>query len=50
MIRVHKLTKVYSMGRVKVKALNGVTFNVANGDMLAIMGKRVNDKYGTRRL
>jgi putative ABC transport system ATP-binding protein len=39
MIKVQKLTKTYDMGRVKVKALDGVSFQVVNGDMLAIMGK-----------
>jgi putative ABC transport system ATP-binding protein len=39
MIKVQKLTKIYDMGRVKVKALDGVSLNVVNGDMLAIMGK-----------
>ena len=39
MIKVRKLTKIYDMGEVKVKALDGVSFNVVNGDMLAIMGK-----------
>lgn len=39
MIKVQELTKIYDMGKVKVKALDGVSFNVVNGDMLAIMGK-----------
>lgn len=39
MIKVQKLTKTYDMGRVKVKALDSVSFHVVNGDMLAIMGK-----------
>lgn len=39
MIKVQKLTKIYHMGSVKVKALDGVSFNVVSGDMLAIMGK-----------
>ena len=39
MIKVQKLTKIYNMGNVKVKALDGVSFNVVSGDMLAIMGK-----------
>jgi putative ABC transport system ATP-binding protein len=39
MIKVQKLTKIYDMGKVEVKALDGVSFNVVNGDMLAIMGK-----------
>jgi len=39
MIKIQKLTKIYDLGRVKVKALDNVSFNVASGDMLAIMGK-----------
>jgi putative ABC transport system ATP-binding protein len=39
MIKVQKLTKIYEMGRVKVKALDGISFTVASGDMLVIMGK-----------
>jgi len=39
MIKVQKLTKIYNMGHVKVKALDGVSFSVVSGDMLAIMGK-----------
>jgi len=39
MITVQKLTKIYSMGKVKVRALDGVSFKVVNGDMLAVMGK-----------
>ena len=39
MIKVQKLTKIYDMGKVEVKALDGVSFDVVNGDMLAIMGK-----------
>jgi putative ABC transport system ATP-binding protein len=39
MIQVQKLTKIYDMGKVKVKALDCVSFSVEKGDMLAIMGK-----------
>ncbi len=39
MFEVHDITKVYDMGRVQVRALNGVSFSVATGDMICIMGK-----------
>lgn len=37
-IEVHDLTKVYQMGDVEVKALNGVSLAIAEGEMVAIMG------------
>ena len=39
MIRVQQLSKTYHMGKVRVKALDAVSFDVPKGDMLAIMGK-----------
>ena len=36
---VQDLSKIYVMGRVSVKALDGVSFAVPDGDMLAIMGR-----------
>jgi len=39
MYQVQELTKIYDMGKVKVKALEGVSFTVPDGDMLAIMGR-----------
>ncbi len=39
MYEIQQLSKVYKMGRVTVKALDGVSFTVSDGDMLAIMGK-----------
>jgi putative ABC transport system ATP-binding protein len=38
MIRTENLTKVYQMGEDEVRALNGVTFNIDKGEMVAIMG------------
>lgn len=37
-IRVKKLTKIYQMGEIKVHALNGISFSVRKGEVLAIMG------------
>jgi putative ABC transport system ATP-binding protein len=37
-IRVQGLTKTYSMGDVEVRALRGVSFEVARGELMAIMG------------
>jgi putative ABC transport system ATP-binding protein len=37
-IQVVDVTKVYKMGSVEVRALNGVTFNIRRGEMIAIMG------------
>lgn len=39
MYDIQELTKIYDIGRVKVRALDGVSFTVADGDMLAIMGR-----------
>ncbi|MFC1900161.1 ABC transporter ATP-binding protein [Chloroflexota bacterium] len=39
MYEIKDLSKVYSLGKVSVKALDGVSFDVADGDMLAIMGR-----------
>ena len=39
MYKIEDLSRVYVMGRVNVKALDGVSFTVPNGDMLAIMGR-----------
>ena len=36
---VYELNKTYDTGKVKIKALDSVSFSVAEGDMLAIMGR-----------
>lgn len=37
-IRAETLVKVYTMGEIEVRALNGVSFVVNEGEMLSIMG------------
>jgi len=37
-IQVRNMTKVYQMGEFEVHALNGVTFDVRSGEVVAIMG------------
>ena len=38
MIRLQDVTKVYNMGTVQVHALRRVTLDVAEGELMAIMG------------
>lgn len=38
MIEVKDLERIYTMGKVKVQALKGVSFDVKKGEFLAIMG------------
>ena len=38
MIHAEKLTKVYQMGDSEVRALNGASFSIQQGEMVAIMG------------
>ena len=38
MIQTEHLTKVYQMGEDEVRALNGATFTIEKGEMVAIMG------------
>jgi putative ABC transport system ATP-binding protein len=37
-ILAEKLTKVYSAGRIQVSALRGVSFEVAAGEFVAVVG------------
>ena len=39
MLEVKNLSKVYGEGEVQVKALDGISFTIADGDMVCIMGK-----------
>ena len=38
MIHVEELTKVYQMGESEVRALDGASFKIEKGEMVAIMG------------
>ena len=38
-LEIKGLSRIYSMGDVKVKALNNVSFEIARGEFVAIMGK-----------
>ena len=38
MIAVKELTKVYQMGQIPVVALGGISFSIASGEILSIMG------------
>jgi len=39
MIEVHNLTKIYRMGHMEVPALQGVSFRIERGEVVAIMGQ-----------
>jgi len=39
MLEVKKLSKIYGLGEVQVRALDDVSFTIAEGDMVCIMGK-----------
>ncbi|MBU0976021.1 MAG: ABC transporter ATP-binding protein [Patescibacteria group bacterium] len=39
MIRIKNLTRIYSLGDVRVKAIQDVTLNVEQGEVVTIMGK-----------
>ena len=38
MIHIDNITKVYKMGEIEVHALRGVSCEISNGEMVAIMG------------
>lgn len=38
MIELENITKIYRMGKVEVPALRGVTLNVRQGEMVALIG------------
>lgn len=38
MIEINDLTKIYRMGNVEVRALDGVTLDIAKGEFIGIMG------------
>lgn len=38
MIQIENVTKVYQMGKVEVNALQGITCNIDQGEMIAIIG------------
>ena len=44
MINIESITKVYSMGSVEVRALDGVSFDISDGDYVSIMGPSGSDK------
>ncbi|MBT7470111.1 MAG: ATP-binding cassette domain-containing protein, partial [Candidatus Cloacimonetes bacterium] len=37
-IKIAQLKKEYTMGKIKVPALNGINFNINKGEFVAIMG------------
>lgn len=39
MIEVHDLTKIYHLGSVEVPALQGVSFTIQRGEIVAVMGQ-----------
>jgi putative ABC transport system ATP-binding protein len=39
MVEVRNLSKIYGLGEVQVRALDDVSFTIADGDMVCIMGK-----------
>lgn len=39
MYEIHELSKIYDTGKVKIRALDSVSFTVPDGDMFAIMGR-----------
>jgi putative ABC transport system ATP-binding protein len=39
MLEVKNLSKIYGLGEVQVRALDGISFTIADSDMVCIMGK-----------
>jgi len=39
MLEVKSLSKIYGVGELQVRALDGISFTIADGDMVCIMGK-----------
>src|SRR5665648_1065921 len=37
-IQIEQLTKIYHLGKIKVEALRGVSFEINTGDFVSIMG------------
>jgi putative ABC transport system ATP-binding protein len=50
MYDVHELTKIYEIGRVRIKALDGVSIMVPDGGITAIMGRSGSGKSTLLRL
>ena len=38
MIQIDALTKIFKMGEIEIHALDGVSFSIEKGEMVAIMG------------
>lgn len=45
MIQAEALTKIYQMGDNEVRALNGASFKIEKGEMVAIMGPSAQEKH-----
>ena len=39
MIEIRDLVRIYTLGEVEVRALDGVSLSIANGEFVAIMGQ-----------